>query len=162
MLSGVNLLLHRSNFRVPSSVICDWCKNHLIVCVHTSKTKRQGMLPNVDSIIGRLICRKLNALGAEIPELSLLYSRGQFAGEPYHLGDYSNVPQLRRVLRILEKEDYPEGPRRQARRNPPKLQSSFAKASEDTRIPPRPGGRGFLRRRVNNRQLTPLVRLSIV
>ena len=35
-----------------------------------------------------------------------------------------------------------------ARRNPPKLQSSFAKASEDTRIPPRPGDRGFLRRRV--------------
>jgi len=34
------------------------------------------------------------------------------------------------------------------RRNPPKLQSSFAKATEDTRIPPRPGGRGFLRRRV--------------
>jgi hypothetical protein len=34
------------------------------------------------------------------------------------------------------------------RRNPPKLQSSFAKASEDTRIPPRPGGHGFLRRRV--------------
>jgi hypothetical protein len=34
------------------------------------------------------------------------------------------------------------------RRNPPKLQS-FAKASEDTRIPPRLGGRGFLRRRVN-------------
>ncbi len=33
-------------------------------------------------------------------------------------------------------------------RNPPKLQSSFAKASEDTRIPPRPGDRGFLRRRV--------------
>jgi hypothetical protein len=36
------------------------------------------------------------------------------------------------------------------RRNPPKLQSSFAKASEDTRIPPRSGDRGFLRRRVNN------------
>jgi len=36
------------------------------------------------------------------------------------------------------------------RRNPPKLQSSFAKATEDTRIPPRPGGRGFLRRRVKN------------
>ena len=35
-----------------------------------------------------------------------------------------------------------------ARRNPPKLQSSFAKASEDTRIPPRAGDRGFLRRRV--------------
>jgi hypothetical protein len=34
------------------------------------------------------------------------------------------------------------------RRNPPKLQSSFAKASEDTRIPPRSGDRGFLRRRV--------------
>ena len=34
------------------------------------------------------------------------------------------------------------------RRNPPKLQSSFAKATEDTRIPPRPRGRGFLRRRV--------------
>ena len=34
-------------------------------------------------------------------------------------------------------------------RNPPKLQPSFAKASEDTRIPPRPGGHGFLRRRVN-------------
>jgi hypothetical protein len=33
-------------------------------------------------------------------------------------------------------------------RNPPKLQSSFAKASEDTRIPPRSGDRGFLRRRV--------------
>ena len=37
-------------------------------------------------------------------------------------------------------------------RNPPKLQSSFAKASEDTRIPPRPGDRGFLRRRVKNRK----------
>jgi hypothetical protein len=36
------------------------------------------------------------------------------------------------------------------RRNPPKLQSSFAKASEDTRIPPRSGDRGFLRRRVND------------
>jgi predicted transcriptional regulator len=35
-------------------------------------------------------------------------------------------------------------------RNPPKLQSSFARASEDTRIPPRPGDRGFLRRRVKN------------
>jgi len=34
------------------------------------------------------------------------------------------------------------------RRNPPKLQSSFAKASEDTRIPPRAGAHGFLRRRV--------------
>jgi len=33
------------------------------------------------------------------------------------------------------------------RRNPPKLQSSFAQASEDTRIPPRSGDRGFLRRR---------------
>jgi len=36
------------------------------------------------------------------------------------------------------------------RRNPPKLQSSFAKASEDTRIPPRSRDRGFLRRRVIN------------
>jgi len=36
------------------------------------------------------------------------------------------------------------------RRNPPKLQSSFAKASEDTRIPPRPGDPGFLRRRVKS------------
>ena len=35
------------------------------------------------------------------------------------------------------------------RRNPPKLQSSFARASEDTRIPPRPGGHRLLRRRVN-------------
>ncbi len=35
------------------------------------------------------------------------------------------------------------------RRNPPKLQSSFAKASEDTRIPTQPGGPGFLRRRVH-------------
>ena len=34
------------------------------------------------------------------------------------------------------------------RRNPPKLQSSFAKASEDTRVPQRSGDRGFLRRRV--------------
>jgi hypothetical protein len=34
------------------------------------------------------------------------------------------------------------------RRNPLRLQSSFAKASEDTRIPPRSGDRGFLRRRV--------------
>jgi len=34
------------------------------------------------------------------------------------------------------------------RRNPPKLKSSFAKASEDTHIPPRSGDRGFLRRRV--------------
>jgi hypothetical protein len=39
---------------------------------------------------------------------------------------------------------------RAVRRNPPKLQSSFAKASEDTRIPPRPGDRGFLRRRVED------------
>jgi len=38
------------------------------------------------------------------------------------------------------------------RRNPPKLQSSFAKASEDTRIPPRSGDRGFLRRRVNSEE----------
>jgi len=37
-----------------------------------------------------------------------------------------------------------------SRLSPPKLQSSFAKASEDTRIPPRPGGRGFLRRRVKD------------
>jgi len=36
------------------------------------------------------------------------------------------------------------------RRNPPKLQSSFAKASEDTRIPSRSGDRGFLRRRVKS------------
>ena len=36
------------------------------------------------------------------------------------------------------------------RRNPPKLQSSFAKASEDTRLPPRSGGPGFLRRRVKH------------
>jgi len=35
------------------------------------------------------------------------------------------------------------------RRNPPKLQSSFAEASEDTRIPPRLGDRGSLRRRVD-------------
>jgi ferredoxin-NADP reductase len=35
-------------------------------------------------------------------------------------------------------------------RNPPKLQSSFAKASEDTRIPARSGDRGFLRRQVND------------
>ena len=34
------------------------------------------------------------------------------------------------------------------RRNPPELQSSFAEASEDTRIPPRSGGRGSFRRRV--------------
>ena len=40
------------------------------------------------------------------------------------------------------------------RRNPPKLQSSFAKASEDTRIPPRSGDRGFLRRRVKKRWLS--------
>jgi NADH-quinone oxidoreductase subunit J len=33
------------------------------------------------------------------------------------------------------------------RRNPPKLQSSFAKASEDTRTSPQTGDRGFLRRR---------------
>ena len=48
------------------------------------------------------------------------------------------------------------------RRNPPKLQSSFAKASdfakaspdrsEDTRIPPRSGDRGFLRRRLMTRR----------
>jgi hypothetical protein len=37
------------------------------------------------------------------------------------------------------------------RRNPPKLQSSFAKASEDTRIPPPSGDRGSLRRRVDQR-----------
>ena len=41
-----------------------------------------------------------------------------------------------------------------AQRNPPKLQSSFAKASEDTRVPPRPRGRGFLRRRMKLRGLT--------
>ena len=40
------------------------------------------------------------------------------------------------------------------RRNPPKLQSSFAQASEDTRVPPRSGDRGFLRRRVNRIFLT--------
>ena len=40
------------------------------------------------------------------------------------------------------------------RRNPPKLQSSFAQTSEDTRIPPRSGDRGFLRRRVNRIFLT--------
>ena len=34
------------------------------------------------------------------------------------------------------------------RRNLPKLQASFAKASEDTRIPPRSRDRGFLRRQV--------------
>ena len=34
------------------------------------------------------------------------------------------------------------------RRNPPKLQSSFAKASEDTRVPPRSGDLGILRRQV--------------
>ena len=46
------------------------------------------------------------------------------------------------------------------RRNPPKLQSSFAKASEDTRIPPRSGDRGFLRRRVTPQMGDSLVRLS--
>jgi hypothetical protein len=35
------------------------------------------------------------------------------------------------------------------RRNPPKLQSSFAKASEGTRIPPQSGDHGFGRRRVD-------------
>jgi len=34
------------------------------------------------------------------------------------------------------------------RRNPSKLRSSFAQASEDTRILPWSGDRGFLRRRV--------------
>jgi hypothetical protein len=52
-----------------------------------------------------MLCRKLNALGAEIPELSLLCSRGQFAGEPDHLAEYSNVPQLRRVYRIIPVRD---------------------------------------------------------
>jgi len=48
---------------------------------------------------------------------------------------------------------YPVEPRGQepvappVRRNPPKLQSSFAMASEDTRIPPPHGKGGFLRRR---------------
>jgi len=49
-------------------------------------------------------------------------------------------------------------------RNPPKLQSSFAKASEDTRIPPRPGDRGFLRRRVEDLirsyDLAPLLEMA--
>ena len=43
------------------------------------------------------------------------------------------------------------------RRNPPKLQPSFAKASEDTRIPPRSGDRGFLRRRVKDPKEAKLV-----
>ena len=34
------------------------------------------------------------------------------------------------------------------RHNVPKLQSSFAKAPEDNRVPPRSGDRNFLRRRV--------------
>ena len=38
-----------------------------------------------------MLCRKFNALGAEISELSLLCSRGQFASEPDHLAEYSNV-----------------------------------------------------------------------
>ena len=46
------------------------------------------------------------------------------------------------------------------RRNPPKLQSSFAKASEDTRIPPRSGDRGFLRRRVKTFAAQELQRLA--
>ena len=53
--------------------------------------------------------------------------------------------------RILDRVMEPHGQEPVAplvRRNPPKLQSSFAKATEDTRIPPRPGGRGFKRRRV--------------
>ena len=41
-----------------------------------------------------------------------------------------------------------------ARRNPPKLQSSFAEASEGTRIPPRSGDRGSLRRRVDPGEAT--------
>ena len=40
------------------------------------------------------------------------------------------------------------------RRNPPKLQSSFARASEDTRIPLRSGDRGSLRRRVDPSEAT--------
>jgi len=39
-------------------------------------------------------------------------------------------------------------------RNPPKLQSSFAEASEDTRIPLRSGDRGSLRRRVDPSEAT--------
>jgi hypothetical protein len=60
------------------------------------------------------------------------------------------------------------------RRNPPKLQSSFTEASdfakaspdrsEDTRIPPRPGDRGFQRRRVEdlirNYDLEPLLNMA--
>jgi hypothetical protein len=36
---------------------------------------------------GQRVMQKANALGAEIPELSLLCSRGQFAGEPDHLAE---------------------------------------------------------------------------
>ena len=43
------------------------------------------------------------------------------------------------------------------RRNPPKLQSSFAKASEDTRIHPRAGARGTLRRRVEGSRMGKII-----
>jgi hypothetical protein len=53
------------------------------------------------------------------------------------------------IISFLRVEPHGQEPVAPAvRRNPPKLQSSFAKASEDTRIPSRPGGHGFLRRRV--------------
>jgi len=53
------------------------------------------------------------------------------------------------------------------RRNPPKLLSLFAKASDfaeptmDTRIPPRSGNRGFLRRRVIDRKQRPQLKGGI-
>jgi len=52
-----------------------------------------------------MLCRKFITLGAEISELSLLCSRGRFAGKPDHLAEYSNVPQLRRVYRIIPVRD---------------------------------------------------------
>jgi len=78
---------------------------------------------------------------------------------PAQAGIHSFLPFLDSRLRgndernvffnILQVEPHGQEPvAPMLRRNPPKLQSSFAKASEDTRIPPRSGDRGFLRRRV--------------
>jgi len=55
---------------------------------------------------------------------------------------------MRKAISVEPRGQEPAAP--MVRRNPPKLQSSFAKASEDTRIPLRSGDRGFLRRRVRN------------
>ena len=62
-----------------------------------------------------------------------------------------DIPDRSFTRQPLEGRVEPHGQERVApmvRRNPPKLQSSFAKASEDTRVPPRSGELGILRRRV--------------